>query len=84
MVDRVPIPRQKNGQPFRLEPAYVAQENGEDFVAAADAERSAGKEIILHVRNEERIGGLERFHESCGLSCPVVGHESMPRLSTEP
>lgn len=71
MVGRVPITRQENGQPFRLKPLNIREENGKDLVAAANAQCSAGEEIVLHIRNEQRILWRERFHYYPALRFPL-------------
>lgn len=64
----MPIARENNREVVDLKAPDIAHENGNDFVAAADAERATGQEIILDVGDEQRIMDCEGYHERIAIN----------------
>ncbi len=52
MVERVPIACEVNWQMLTVESMEIVAEGRDDFMAAADAECTAGEEVVLEICNE--------------------------------
>ena len=89
MVRRVPVAREKNRKASGVKSPDIVQQGGNDLIAAADAERSAGKEIVLDVRNDQGITGCQDLHRrhmlpsSKGLQCIMFNVECSIEHSQE-
>ncbi len=70
MVGRVPITREINRETLDAESVEIPQEDRNDVISTADAKRSTGEEIVLDVRNEQRIVNGQRLHSGMRFHQP--------------
>ena len=70
MTGRMPVARQKNGKPAVSESPEVGSQRRKDRIAPGDAERAAGKKVVLNVSNEQGITGTKNRHRATSSPVP--------------
>jgi len=68
MVGGMPVAREKNREPLRMEVVQIAQEDRDDLVASVDTQRAAREEIVLNVCEKQGVIGCEGLHRVVAIS----------------
>src|SRR5438445_3186298 len=59
VIGRMPVPRSEDREPVRQKRGHISVQDRHDLVASQDSQRAAWQEIVLYVRDQQAIAGLE-------------------------